>query len=171
MEKIGRVWGHVVQIEEEEGGHFNFFRVQIIANVGPMIRAFANVEDEERTRTSGERLIDNIGVSGDQSESGQKRTEELRTPKERHVDNTAENGIVAMDGLNVPATEVEAEQSKVGETQSPRRDGEDEGRNGADNRSPIVLFEEKENGPSPTKTKSLHDDRRTEDVIREWSEE
>ncbi|MED6133242.1 hypothetical protein PIB30_026567 [Stylosanthes scabra] len=44
MEKIAMVWGRVVQIEEEAGEHFNFFRAQVVANIGPAICVIANIQ-------------------------------------------------------------------------------------------------------------------------------
>ncbi|MED6137073.1 hypothetical protein PIB30_061503 [Stylosanthes scabra] len=67
--------------------------------------------------------------------------------------------------------EVEAEESKVGETQ-PTRDEGDKGRTSQawarSDSGPLLVMEKT---PSPTKTKTLEDDRRTDEVVWEWEEE
>ncbi|MED6138935.1 hypothetical protein PIB30_079208 [Stylosanthes scabra] len=129
MDRIGRVWGRVIQIEEEEGGHHNFFRVQIVANIGPSICALASVNT-----------------------------------------NDEDNEVLAVETQKGVAMATEGEESKVGETQPTLRSLGDESCNGARPLGPNAEKEGAGIGPSPTRTKSLHDDRRTEEVIQEWGD-
>ncbi|MED6158136.1 hypothetical protein PIB30_030052 [Stylosanthes scabra] len=65
---------------------------------------------------------------------------------------------------------VECEESKVGETQ-PTQDGrDDECWNGSQSKNPIGLVVEYVEQTSPTKTITLEDDRRAEQIIQEWND-
>ncbi|MED6193143.1 hypothetical protein PIB30_016237 [Stylosanthes scabra] len=182
MKRIGRVWGQVVQIEEEEGGHYNYFRVQIIANISPTIRALASVEiggeifsifvNEDEERIKKPMVLKPREVEDDNLMRA--RIDEIEEPVvgvNGFDTNIINKAIDASDDVNVVAMAEEAEESKVGETQSLLKAGKDDGRNGADNLSQIILGYDNGNELNRSRTPSIQDDRRTEDVIQEWSEE
>ncbi|MED6111425.1 hypothetical protein PIB30_052167 [Stylosanthes scabra] len=189
MERIGNVWGRVVQIEEEEGGHYNYFRVQIVAGIGPTICAIANVvigeekfcifirEDEERNYEPCHCRINTIGAKEQQVGCRNIQLEEVINRNEKEASVTYENGRQVVDTQDAAAvaeeavpSEMEAEESKVGETQPVARIEDGDTTDGVENASPEMGLAEIDVGPSPTRTKSLLDDRRTEEVIQESGE-
>ncbi|MED6181971.1 hypothetical protein PIB30_024444 [Stylosanthes scabra] len=151
MEKIAKVWGKVITIERAKDDHCSYFRALIVMNLGPTIRAMANVVIAEETFSI---FVSKLRGSIDQKVEGMSYEGSTHLPVAPSLD------VAVME---------EDEGSKVGETQ-PMRDntGENAG-GGVENTSPVLNVDSR-NSPSPTKTISLEDDRRTNDVIREWEE-
>ncbi|MED6208171.1 hypothetical protein PIB30_042624 [Stylosanthes scabra] len=182
MEKIGRVWGRVIQIEEEICGHYNFFRVQIVANIGPSICALAAVvigeetfnifikEDGERACVGYVRRIIEPNVRDHAMGSKDLGSGDTHIRDEQVNTNAVENIPAVVETQNAVAMAVEGEESMVGEAQSILKNVEDDPCRADGQTSPNVDLNDNSIGPSPTRTKFLQDDKRTEDVIQEWGE-
>ncbi|MED6120175.1 hypothetical protein PIB30_018574 [Stylosanthes scabra] len=112
MTKIGETWGRVIRVEDDEGGHYNAFRVLLESNTGPNIQAFIDKMIQEEWREGDWKKkgrVDDMEVDG--------RTGILKEKKnavEVEVAHTAE------DATNEGGTE----RSWVDETQEPWKENE-----------------------------------------------
>ncbi|MED6138501.1 hypothetical protein PIB30_074801 [Stylosanthes scabra] len=181
MIKIGEVWGKVLKVEEEEGGHYSHFRVLVVANAGPLIRSWATIvidrinysifvkENDERVssmsnpdkmqgNTDHRKPGDNAETMANEphGEDGERRDKDDRSKSEVEVHTQPEGG-------NAAVREAEAEESRVGETQQLQ--------SGRLSDSPECVAEtdlgivgpdvENRDVDSPTKTVTLEDDQTT----------
>ncbi|MED6208833.1 hypothetical protein PIB30_048864 [Stylosanthes scabra] len=131
MMKIGEVWGKVILIQDDNGKHFNSFRVLVDSNVGPGIQDLASVVIE------GECFQIFVKEVGDVVPW----MVEDETAKDRGEQNNWQMGI--------SREEASAEEDEVSKLSRKKRLCVDN---------------------SPTKTVTLEDDRRTEEVIQEWED-
>ncbi|MED6109670.1 hypothetical protein PIB30_035846 [Stylosanthes scabra] len=140
--------GKVLKVQEEEGGHYSSFKILVEANAGPAIRAFATVviENEEFTIFIKE-------------EGGTENREKCRSEERTKVLMEA-NGETNREApiLNEQRDEAANDESEeVGHAKN--------------NNGPIGAANEKENSGSPTKMVTHNDDRRTNEIIKEWEED
>ncbi|MED6151182.1 hypothetical protein PIB30_079974 [Stylosanthes scabra] len=165
MQKIGEVWGRVGEIEEEKEGHFSNFRVRIVSNPGPTIRALAIVMIGDDTfeifvREVGETTTTNTVVNkeSEQLDKGCKGLEVVCNEEEMGGDekemDDGEGNDQHLENTGKVVTAEEDDELKVGETQPVRSEEDEAIRNGSKDVSPIEIVDESTNLPSPTKTKT-----------------
>ncbi|MED6191981.1 hypothetical protein PIB30_005799 [Stylosanthes scabra] len=171
MQKIGEVWGRVLELDEGTGGHYSNFRVLINSNVGPLIPARAKVEIEGEPF---EIFVKEVGTLTPRYE--EKRCEEPvlgsnndnGCQSEEKEDGEGETRRQMLE--RVVDEEAKVEESIVGETQPTMGAGEKAGVEAQVHDSDEPSNEE-DPIDSPTKTITLEDDRTTKQVLKEWDEE
>ncbi|MED6114469.1 hypothetical protein PIB30_080467 [Stylosanthes scabra] len=146
MKAIGNVWAKVLQVGNGEG-HFSSFRVLVVTNTGPAIRDMATIVIEN---TEFLIFVKEEGCTCNGCDGSRKAVSgpPPETSREAEVERSKDEGSKVGESQQSPVVRDEGSSlwaSKVGHT---------------DLHSPN----------SPTRTKSLEDDRRTEQVIREWNE-
>ncbi|MED6204606.1 hypothetical protein PIB30_010460 [Stylosanthes scabra] len=183
MRTIGNVWGRVIKVGDDEG-HFSSFRVLVAANMGPLIRAVAIVvinntefqvfvkEAEEDgmvidgSRNKEQNEVDKVNIVQEVDKS-----QWNGTTKTREMVNNEEGRDVRPESSPEIEREVEKEESKVEESKCGETEQTPSEENGGDAQWAYELgHANPDNTKSPTRTRSLEDDRRTEQVIREWNE-
>ncbi|MED6179443.1 hypothetical protein PIB30_001207 [Stylosanthes scabra] len=188
MCKIGEVWGRVIEVVGGSENQFSSFKVLIDVGVGPMIQAFADVLIEEETFRIFVREVDICHACLKDKDAVNCYTLDANREEDRIRENAMSNMMRQNDAVVVVETMAEeTEKSRVGETETVQEVGEDgiekmsshkcpespvidecgplapgqeDSRIGANGECPI-------NGASQTRTRSIEDDRRTDDVIRE----
>ncbi|MED6138653.1 hypothetical protein PIB30_076464 [Stylosanthes scabra] len=177
MRKIGEVWGRVLGIEMEEGGHYSSFRVLVVANSSPRIRTFATVviENENFIIFVNEEGGPGIEYGANMERKALSNGAGETTNANRRCDNMINSvGDVAIRPVPIMSGEgskaAEDEESKVGETEHAITGRDEDSNNWAGVNGPIVGIEATNTSSSPTKTRTLDDDRRTGDVLLEWEE-
>ncbi|MED6188354.1 hypothetical protein PIB30_085154 [Stylosanthes scabra] len=162
MMKIGEVWGRVLKVEEDEGGHYNSFRVLVESYTGPNIQAFADMMlDEEVVSKETQGAVN-------ETERGVQNTGAVL----KEVTETNDQGVVREvlgggHGRAEATDEGKAERSWVDESQTTRENREGQSIEGAHTNKPIGDGKNVNEWASPSKTKTWEDDRRTEEVINE----
>ncbi|MED6193071.1 hypothetical protein PIB30_015504 [Stylosanthes scabra] len=194
MRAIGNVWGRVIQIGKDEG-HFSSFRVLVVANTGPEIRAMATIVIEDTkflifVKEEGSSCCDREDQRAENpTDDGEKVTIDVPAINEKIVDDGRPQTNNEANVNNLVSTVRPANREAVPESPSVTsrnkvvEESKDEGSKVRETQqSPIVRDEgsslwasdvghkDSQCPNSPTRTVSLEDDRRTDQVIREWNE-
>ncbi|MED6207800.1 hypothetical protein PIB30_038993 [Stylosanthes scabra] len=168
MLKIGNVWGKAMDIEEMAEGHYSYFRVLVVTNIGPRIWAMANIVIKEETFSIFIRELEVRRTTADKKENSKETKERIDCETPIMVAESGRHGN-GNDGGETGGRE--AEGSRVGETQPTSEERGDGNETLEQNKGPMGEDTINVGNPSPTKTKTLEDDRRTKDVIQEWEDE
>ncbi|MED6150381.1 hypothetical protein PIB30_071725 [Stylosanthes scabra] len=178
MMKIGEVWGKVILIQDDNGKHFNSFRVLVDSNVGPGIQALASIVIEGECFQIFVKEVGDVVPWMVEDETAKNRDKQIMT---LHESNDAEAGDDLAQNYSLDpgeqnnwqmgisreeASAKEDEVSKVGETQQATRTVDDEAvmdrdSNGLPSNDSVGPEKRLCVDNSPTKTVTLEDDRRT----------
>ncbi|MED6191610.1 hypothetical protein PIB30_001889 [Stylosanthes scabra] len=171
MRKIAEVWGRVLKIEEDEGGHYNSFRVLVDSNFGPGIQSFAKVvldEEDEYLIYIREVATTQVFMDGRCKPATSRNVDEAVHEKPvlpPIIHGKGEKSASMVKSVRVvEAMDIDTQRSRVEESQAPWENGTNEDDDGAHVSNSNF---ERPNGDwaSPTRTKSLDDDRQTDEVI------
>ncbi|MED6218077.1 hypothetical protein PIB30_023612 [Stylosanthes scabra] len=189
MEKIGNVWGSVLRVDRGKGGHLNAFRVLVETNFTPVVQACLTVVvqgeeiqvmvkeigmlntfwEEQEGNEWTESVTNYNGVDGGNEGKGDVNHEN----KEDSLQNdskceSSEAGSAERieSRCSGDRREEEEEPLRVRETQTVHETAQTHTKSGR-NEDGRGGGPEEEFHISPTKTRSLEDDRRTEEVAKE----
>ncbi|MED6157564.1 hypothetical protein PIB30_024262 [Stylosanthes scabra] len=177
MERIGNVWGIVIQVDVGKDDYFNAFRVLVNAKLSTTIQAYLTVTIEGEDFLVMVREVGSFGTCYDEGAVQQipiNNDSNSRIEKKSEVEEQKSAAVMSSTqppkdvGETREGERPEEETSHVEETQPTtlgNRDGARISWAGMDNSSgPIPQIEMI---PSPTNTRTHNDDRRTEDLIME----
>ncbi|MED6197044.1 hypothetical protein PIB30_053069 [Stylosanthes scabra] len=183
MMKIGNVWGKVLRIEEPEDNQYSFFRVLVDANASPLIRAWATIEIDKECfqifvkeegvyyplRREDKETLVAMDYNGSKQEHEDVYKDQDCACKGMNRDGSNDNGgkMTSLESMRSVDRAVEAEESKVGENTTKARWEDEVPSLCSRDMGLIGLDYSDENMDSSSKTKTLEDDRRMEEFIRE----